>query len=169
MTPTITTERLSLRHLTRSTPDQLRWLNDPMVVRYSEQRHQQHTQYSQLSYINLFREGSHIWAIHRVDNKQHIGNLTAVYDAPNGVADVGIMIGETTEWDKGIGTEAWMAACDWLLGEGGVRKLEAGCMKSNEGMMKILKKSGFTKEGERVNHFVVNGGTVHAVLFGRFK
>lgn len=168
MTPTINTERLSLRHLLRSTPDQVRWLNDPQVVRFSEQRHRKHTALSQLAYINLFKDGSHIWAIHRVDNRQHIGNLTAIYDAPNNVADVGIMIGEQTEWDHGIGTEAWSAACDWLLGEGGMRKLEAGCMGNNAAMLKILAKSGFTKEGERVNHFMFNGGAVHAVLFGRF-
>jgi ribosomal-protein-alanine N-acetyltransferase len=169
MTPTITTERLSLRHLTRATQDQIRWLNDPEVVRYSEQRHQHHTQFSQLAYVNAFKEGSHIWAIHRVSNKRHIGNITATYDAPNGVADVGIMIGEATEWGQGYGAEAWNEVCKWLLNEGGVRKLEAGCMRSNAAMMKIIRGSHFRQEGERVNHFVIGGGTQSAVLYGRFK
>jgi ribosomal-protein-alanine N-acetyltransferase len=168
MTPTITTERLSLRHLTKSTPDQIRWLNDPEIVRYSEQRHERHTQFSQITYVNSFKDGSHIWAIHRVDNKRHIGNITATLDAPNNVSDVGLLIGEADLWGRGYGAEAWNAVCKWLLSEGKVRKLEAGCMRSNAAMLKIIQKSGFKQEGERVNHYVLGGGTVSAVLFGRF-
>lgn len=169
MTPTISTERLSLRHLTRATPEQVRWLNDPEVVRYSEQRHQHHTQFSQMGYINSFKGSSHIWRIARVDTGAHIGNLTATHDADNNVADVGIMIGQASLWGQGYGAEAWDAACSWLLGAGGVRKLEAGCMRSNEAMMKIIQKSGFRLEGERANHFLLGGSPVGAVLFGRFK
>lgn len=169
MTPTISTERLSLRHLTKSSPDQIRWLNDPEIMRYSEQRHQHHTQFSQINYVNSYKDGSHIWAIHRLDVKKHIGNLTATYDAPNRLADVGILIGEADQWGRGYGAEAWNAACSWLLGDGDVRKLEAGCMRSNEAMMKIIRKSGFKQEGERANHFLAGGSPVSAMLYGRFK
>jgi [ribosomal protein S5]-alanine N-acetyltransferase len=171
MTPTLTTERLSLRHLAKATPDQVRWLNDPEIMRYSEQRHQHHTQYSQLNYINSYRDGSHIWAIIRIDTKKHIGNLTATYDAPNRVADVGIMIGDAGCWGAGYGSEAWNIVCNWLLDKDGanIRKLEAGCMRANEAMMKIIQKSGFKHEGERLNHFLLGGNPVSAALFGRFK
>jgi RimJ/RimL family protein N-acetyltransferase len=169
MTPTISTERLTLRQLNKSTPDQLRWLNDPEIVRYSEQRHQHHTQFSQINYINSFKDGSHIWRICRLDSGAHIGNLTATYDKHNKLADVGILIGEADCWGQGYGAEAWNAACQWLLGEGGVRKLEAGCMRSNEAMLKIIRGSGFRQEGELANHFLQGGGPVSAVLFGKFK
>jgi RimJ/RimL family protein N-acetyltransferase len=169
MTPTISTERLSLRALSKASVEQVRWLNDPEIVRYSEQRHKHHTQYSQLNYINSFKDGSHIWAIRRVDIGDHIGNLTATYDAPNGIADVGILIGEANTWGQGFGAEAWNAACRWLLTDGGVRKLEAGCMRANAAMLKIIQKSGFKLEGERANHFLLGGSPVGAALFGRFK
>jgi [ribosomal protein S5]-alanine N-acetyltransferase len=171
MTPTLATDRLTLRHLTKATPEQVRWLNDPEVMRYSEQRHQHHTQYSQMTYLNSFKEGSHIWAILRIDSKKHIGNITATYDAPNRLADVGILIGEATHWGAGYGGEAWNAVCNWLLDKdgGNVRKLEAGCMRANEAMMKIIAKSNFQHEGDRANHFLLGGNPVSAALFGRFR
>jgi len=171
MTPTISTARLTLRPLTKATPRQVGWLNDAEVVRYSEQRHREHTLYSQTSYINLFLDKSHLWGIHLVETDEHIGNLSAMHDTPNNVSDIGIMIGETKHWGSGFGGEAWAAACGWLLDKdgGGIRKLEAGCMRPNAAMLKIIRGSGFTQEGERLNHFLLNGSPVSAVLFGRAR
>jgi RimJ/RimL family protein N-acetyltransferase len=169
MTPTLSTDRLSLRQLNKWTSDQLRWLNDPEVVRFSEQRHKHHTQFSQMTYINSFEDGSHIWRICRLDTGAHIGNLTATYDRHNEIADVGILIGEAEMWGRGYGAEAWNAACNWLLDGGGVRKLEAGCMRTNAAMLKIIRGSHFRQEGELANHFLQGGNPVSAVLFGRFR
>jgi [ribosomal protein S5]-alanine N-acetyltransferase len=145
MTPSISTPRLVLKPLMKATPRNVAWLRDPQVVRYSQQQHSHHTLSSQLRYVLTFDGGSHIWAIVRVDNGEHIGNVTARRDPPNNVADVGIMIGDTDCWGKGYGKEAWKAACAWLLNKdaGGVRRLEAGCAKSNEAMLRIIRDSGF--------------------------
>jgi len=170
VTPTLSTERLTLRQLTKPTPDHVRWLNDPEVTRYSEQRHIEHSMYRQIQYINSFEGNSHIWGIYRVDNKANIGIITATHDPPNNLADVGILIGDVDVWGQGYGAEAWRAACDWLLSPdgGGMRKLEAGCMRANEAMMKIIIKSRFKHEGDRANHFLLGGNPVSAALFGRF-
>lgn len=169
MTPTISTHRLTLRALTKSTPRQLGWLRDPEVVRFSEQRHATHNLSSQLRYVSSFAGKSYLWGIYMVDSGEHIGNLSAVHDEPNNVSDIGILIGEKQWWHKGIGGEAWRGACAWLLakGLGDIRKLEAGCMRDNVAMMKMLRTSGFTEEGERKNHFLLNGNPVGMVLFGR--
>jgi RimJ/RimL family protein N-acetyltransferase len=173
MTPTLATGRLSLRRIGKPTPRQVAWLNDPEVMRFSEQRHREHTLHSQQVYINLFRQvpSSHFWGIYRVDRKTHIGNVTAVHDTANNVADVGIMIGESELWGQGYATEAWHKVCEWLLDKdgGAVRKLEAGCMRDNMAMLKIIRSSGFVEEGERKNHFLLGGSPVGMVLFGRFQ
>ncbi len=168
---TIATQRLVLRPLTKASPRQVAWLRDPEVVRFSEQRHREHTLSSQLRYVNSFAGRSHIWAIYRVDGGEQIGNLTALVDEPNNVAEVGILLGDKAAWGKRYGLEAWIGACDWLLNAtgGAVRKLEAGCMRDNEAMMAILKKSKFIQEGERMNHFLLDGRPVGMVLFGRFR
>jgi RimJ/RimL family protein N-acetyltransferase len=170
-TPTISTRRLSLRPLTKSTPRQIGWLADPDVVRYSEQRHGMHNLKSQLRYVDSFAGKSHLWGIHVVATGDHIGNLSAVHDPYNDVSDVGILIGEKNCWKLGMGLEAWSGACDWLLDPlcGGIRKLEAGCMRDNVAMMKILAGSKFKFEGERLNHFLLDGRPVGMVLFGRHR
>lgn len=171
MTPTISTSRLTLRPLIKASMSQVAWLRDPDVVRYSEQRHREHTLSSQLRYVGSFAGKSHLWAIVVVETGDHIGNLSAKHDEPNNVSDVGIMIGETTMWGNGYASESWRAACDWLLDKncGGVRKLEAGCMRDNEAMLRIIRGSGFKQEGERLNHFLRDGSPISAVLFGRMR
>lgn len=171
MTPTLSTSRLSLRPLTKATPRQIAWLIDPEVVKYSEQRHQAHTLKSQLRYVLSFGGRSHLWGIYLAATGDHIGNLAAVHDVHNDVSDVGIMIGESRCWKLGMGREAWVGACAWLLDrEGGnIRKLEAGCMRANEAMLKILRNTGFTEEGERKNHFLLEGAPTGMVLFGRHR
>lgn len=169
MTPSISTSRLVLKPLTKATPRNVAWLRDPQVVRYSQQQHGHHSLSSQLRYVQSFGGGSHIWGIHLVENGEYIGNVTARRDPPNNVADVGIMIGDTCHWGKGYGREAWISACSWLLRKdgGGVRRLEAGCAKSNEAMLRIIRGAGFRLEGELLNKFVFNHQLDSAVLFGK--
>lgn len=171
MTPTISTARLSLRPLKKVTNANVAWLRDPEVVRYSEQRHEKHTLHSQLRYVNSFSGRSHLWGIHIISTGEHIGNITASHDAPNDVTEVGIMIGVMAHWGKGFGAEAWNRACAWLLDKDGgkVRKLEAGCMKNNSAMVKIITQSGFTQEGELLNHFLYEGNPISMMLYGRMK
>jgi RimJ/RimL family protein N-acetyltransferase len=169
MTPTIPTARLTLRPLRKPSPRNLSWLRDPDVVQFSEQRHREHTLSTQLRYVDSFKGRSHIWAIWHINDNDYIGNVSATVDEPNGVANMGIMIGETRYWGKGLASEAWKAACEHMLHAGGVRKLEAGAMRTNLAMIKIIHGSGFKQEGELLNHFMGKGGPVSALLFGRTR
>lgn len=166
---TISTARLVLRPLTSPSSRNIGWLRNPDVVRYSEQRHREHTLSSQLRYITSFVGKSKLWGIYLKEGGQHIGNMSAMHDAANDVADVGIMIGETELWGRGYAEEAWKAACGFLLGGGGIRKLEAGCARSNAAMLKIIQGNGFKQEGELVGHFLIDGAPVSSVLFGRTR
>lgn len=169
MTPTISTARLTLRPLAKATSRNIGWLRDPDVVRYSQQRHHTHTLSSQMRYLGSFTGRSHLWAIILVETGDHIGNLSATHDEPNNVTDVGVMIGETQMWGKGYAREAWVQACTWLLDKdcGAVRKLEAGCARSNEAMLKIIRSSGFKQEGELLNRYLIDGNPTSVLLFGR--
>ena len=150
-----------------SIPKVVRWLNDPDVVRYSEQRHRKHTAVFQKAYIEMMTKHRHKYMeIHK--NGSVIGTISAQVDANNDVADVGIMIGEKTLWGKGYGAEAWKAFCDYLLGNG-IRKIEAGCMSINFGMMHICRKTGMYYEGRKHAHFLMGDDTVDVLYYGRFQ
>lgn len=184
MTPALSTSRLLLRpyYAGMVTDDHVRWLNDPEVVRYSEQRHKRHTIESVHTYVNDLNttQGSYIWGIDVVaveDSDSEacnalkptlIGTITAHIDKPNGVANIGIMLGDRPLWGQGYGTEAWLAVCNWLF-EQGVRKIEMGCHFENRAMRKLAMTCGMHLEGVRHDHFVVDGEPQHLLLYAKMR
>lgn len=148
-----------------SIPRVVGWLNDKDVMRYSEQRHGSHSIESQKFYINLMSEHHKYMEIHYGNSL--IGTISAHIDHPNSVADVGILIGERKVWGKGYGTEAWKAFCDWLLSTG-IRKIEAGTMACNIGMIHVFRKTQMHEEGRRSWHFLVGNELVDESMWARF-
>lgn len=142
----------------------IRWLNDPEVVRYSEQRHVKHTVDSQYKYAMSFNGTANEHCEIYVDGTP-IGSMTAYIDRHNSVADMGIMIGEKRYWGKGYGKEAWETFMQYLLSNG-IRKVEAGCMGANFPMIKICRDSGMIEEGRRRNHFQIGSELSDMVYFG---
>ena len=143
------------------------WLNDPEVVKFSEQRHRRHTLASQRKYISSFdQKASILWAVCVL--KMQIGSITAHCDWNNRVANVGIMVGDKSYWGKQCGSSAWAQACD-ILFSAGIRKIEAGCCASNKGMLGIFKKTGMKVEARIKDHFLVDGKPVDMILVGKWK
>lgn len=148
------------------TPRYVGWLNDPETVRYSEQRHRHHTLESCARYAASMEGGTdHFWAIVAHNPALgHIGNMTATVDPNNKVADLAILIGEAGARGRGLGLEAWKCACDFLLGEGGIRKVTAGTMGANAPMLGVMRASGMVEEGRRARHFLHEGQEVDLVM-----
>ena len=141
-------ETFAERHLTLR---YVGWLSAPDVVRHSEQRHRHHDLESCRGYVASF-EGSanFLWAIVANDpTLGHIGNINAYVDTNNRVADLGIMVGEHAAWGRGFGTDAWMAACRYLLGDLNLRKITAGTLANNHGMLAVMRHAGMREEGRR--------------------
>jgi RimJ/RimL family protein N-acetyltransferase len=180
MIPALTTKRLLLRpyYAGMVTEDHVRWLNDPEVVRYSEQRHKRHTIESTHIYVNglWMQSNSFIWGINIqvgvLEEEPYylpIGTITAHVDKPNGVANIGIMIGEKSEWGKGYGQESWLTICNWLFDNKDVRKIEMGCHYENRAMRELALTCGMHLEGVRHDHFVVDGEPQHLLLYAKMK
>jgi len=169
---TLTAARLELKPFIQEflTDRYVGWLNDKVTTRYSEQRHRLHTIETCQAYADSFAEGpSYFWAIVARDSALgHIGNMTAIVDATNRVSDLAIMIGEANSRGHGYGFEAWMCACQFLLGEGGMRKVSAGTMAVNVPMLRIMKSAGMIEEGRKSRQFLFEGAEVDAVLVALF-
>lgn len=145
------------------------WLNDPETMRHSEQRFNAHTLESCREYWRSFQGGPNLfWAIVAKDAALgHIGNMNAYIDTRHAVADVGILIGARESWGLGFGSEAWLAACGGLFRQG-IRKITAGTLSVNQGMLAIMRKAGMREDGRRVRQCLVDGieaDMVHAALF----
>jgi RimJ/RimL family protein N-acetyltransferase len=168
----IETERLILEPFgeSRLSPEYVAWLNDPEVVRYSEQRHCSHTLESCREYWLSFQGTPHFfWAVIAKDpGLGHIGNMNAYLDTANSTADLGIMVGAKGAWGRGYGAEAWNGTCDFLFRVARIRKITAGTLSLNAGMLKIMEKTGMREDGIRTRQCLVEGketDIVHGAMF----
>ena len=148
-------------------PDYSHWLNDPEVVKYSELRHRHHTHESCKEYARSFDQmNNFMWNISMVGANMHIGNITAHIDPHNNVAQMGMLIGEKWAWGRRFGQEAWKSVMTFLQ-ELPVRKIEAGCMNANTGMMKVAERCGMEHESNVKNHFLLDGTPITKRLYGK--
>ncbi len=166
------TERLRIvpfaeRHLTER---YVSWLNDPIVVRFSQQRFRAHTLRSCREYWESFRgSDDEFWAVEARDPELgHIGNLTISRDVRHGVADIAILIGERRVWGAGLGHEAWIAMCDDLFRRG-VRKITAGTLSTNDRMLSLMRRAGMVPDGVRHRHEIFEGREVDLVFAALFR
>ena len=171
-TGTLVSERLDLRPFDESflTERYVSWLNDPVTVRYSEQRHHVHTLATCRAYAASFTDSpNYFWAIVAHDTALgHIGNISARVDTANCVSDLAIIVGDTAVRGHRYGLEAWERACRFLLEEAGMRKITAGTMAINYPMLRIMRKCNMIEEGRRRAQFLVDGAEVDAVQVALF-
>lgn len=145
------------------------WLNNPLVTRLSNQRFRKHDAQSSLVYLRSFEGTDNLFVSVTLNaSGQAIGTLTAYVSRPHGTADVGIMMGEPAAWGQGLGQDAWNTLCTWLLTERGVRKLTAGTLDCNFGMIRIMERSGMQLEGVRRAQEMVDGQPYDVLYYARF-
>jgi RimJ/RimL family protein N-acetyltransferase len=155
------------RHLT---PRYVAWLNDPEVVRYSEQRHRRHTLESSRRYFESFRGSpNHFLAIEAdAAHLGHVGNIGVAIDVPNRVADVSILVGEKRAWGTGLATVAWCGVLRELFDAQQMRKLTAGAMAANEPMLRLMRRSSMQIEAKKSRQFLLDGREVDLVMAAAF-
>ena len=75
-------------------------------------------------------------------------------DLENGNAEFGISIGEKGEWNRGYGTEALYAICDFGFGSLRLERIELHVYEDNARAVRSYEKAGFRHEGRlRRAHF----------------
>lgn len=168
----IKTERLIIMPFSEKylTKRYVGWLNDPVVVRFSDQRRRKHTLKSCREYMESFKKSpNYFWAIIANDkNLGHIGNMNAYVDSVHKTADLGILLGERSAWGYGYGLEAWTAVCEYLL-KNGMRKITAGTLSVNVKMLSLMKRAGMVEDGKRIRHYIFEGSEVDIVYMALFK
>mgnify|MGYP001607997036 CR=1 FL=1 len=148
----------------------LNWLNDPEVLRYSNQRFKSHDYESCRTYLKSFQgTGNLFLAIHVKPSGLFVGTMTAYFSSPHKTVDIGIMIGDKGLWGKGIGRDAWGSLTSFLLNTSLVRKVTGGTVRCNVGMVKIMLKTEMQPDGVRIAHELVGNIPQDILYFARFK
>ncbi len=146
------------------------WLNDPEVVKYSNQRFKPHDANSCHNYLKSFENTENLFlAVHLKEAEEFIGTMTAYYSAPHQVVDLGLMIGNKKYWGRGFGQEAWNLLMSFMLEKSKIRKVTGGTSSSNLGMINIMKRAEMKADGRRIEQELMDGVPADIVYFAKFS
>lgn len=152
------------------TPEYVAWLNDPVVVRYSNQRFLRHTEESCRRYYDTFANTPNLFvSVRTKSDNLTVGTMTAYVSPHHETVDIGIMIGRRSVWGSGLGQDAWDTLLDWFLNERRIRKVTAGTMRCNRAMIKLMERSGMVIEAVRREQELLNGIPEDILLYGKFR
>jgi len=144
----------------------INWLNDKYLMRYSDRRFEKHTPITCLNYLRSFKKtNNYFYAILDSQTNEHIGNITAIVDVNNSVADIGILIGKRS---MGYGKAAWSKMMN-ILFDLGIRKVTGGAMNNNLAMIKIFKSSGMQFEYKKIRQYLYKKKYVDLVGYCKFR
>lgn len=82
------------------------------------------------------------------ENDKYIGNIIFEnLNFNNASCEIGIMIGDKDEWNKGYATEAYKLAIKYIFEEKRINRIYALVLEENSSSLKLHKKCGFKIEG----------------------
>lgn len=152
------------------TSEYVGWLNDPEVVKFSNQRFISHTLESCRHYFESFVGSGNLFvSIRSKVDGQAIGTMTAYASPHHHTMDIGIMIGRRSVWGTGMGQDAWNTLLKWLIDERRIRKVTAGTMRCNAPMIKVIERSGMKLEAIRVLQELLDGIPQDLLYYGKFR
>ena len=152
------------------TDDYLAWLNDSNVMQFSNQRFLDHDVASSKKYFLSFKNTDNLFILIRTkDERKSIGTMTAYFNSNHGTVDLGILIGDSSVWGKGYGQDAWNTLTSWALDLDDIRKITAGTLSCNLGMLKIFESAGMTIEAIKSKQEVVDSAIFDVHYFCKFK
>lgn len=99
-----------------------------------------------------------VLAICLKSNNKHIGNIILQnIDWINRSAEMPIMLGDKSEWNKGYGTEARMMLLKFAFEERGLERICDTVLEENISSLKMHEKCGYKIEGLMRNSVYKNG------------
>jgi len=169
---TLTDEDLSLAPLTAEHVSQeyVRWLNDPSVVRQTEQSGTIHTARSLRAYVDaaVQAQDSVLWRI--LLSGQHIGNLrlSGIHEV-HCRASLGLLIGAAEARGKGLGPRVISLATRHAFEDLRLNKVFAGMFATNEPSRRAFENAGYCVEATLRNHAWHDGRFVDVLMMARFS
>lgn len=146
------------------------WLNDPEVVRYTEQSGRRHTRAKVEAFVQAKLQSDNEFLFAILSDARHVGNIKlGPVNRRHLSAEVSYLIGDRGSWGRGIATAAIGLIVTRAFAEYGVEKLTASTYAPNIASEKALLKNGFTLEGVRRGQVIFEGARVDVRMFGRLK
>lgn len=121
------------------------WLNNPKVNQYLETRHATVSDIKTYIAEKIASPDCLFFGIFTQDTHEHIGNVKLEpIDWHTKKATLGILIGETDYWGKGIATEVIALVTDFAFTELGLSEVQLGVITENKAALRVYEKCGYT-------------------------
>ncbi len=147
----------------------LEWMHNQAVIQYLECRWRTYSLGDLISYVRHVNESPRdfLFGIF-VEGYGHVGNIKiGEIDWKHRYGDMGLIIGESSVWGKGVGTQAINLACEYAFQELGLRKIVAGIYEPNVGSRRAFEKAGFILAGRLTRHRLCQGEYVDQLIMER--
>tara|TARA_B100000949_G_scaffold230872_1_gene242074 strand:+ start:1550 stop:2107 length:558 start_codon:yes stop_codon:yes gene_type:complete len=144
------------------------WMNDPEIRKGLVSNQSKETTRQDLEdYIRHLGPRTLQLAILREGS--HIGNIKIYGDLElhHGRMEIGYLIGDRTQSNKGFATEAVEAVVGWCFEELLLQKVTSHCFVSNRASARVLEKNGFVLEGTLRDHVLWNGKFKDCRAYGK--
>lgn len=158
-------------------PVYLSWLHDLEVVKYiGRDELLQPIPFEDVeSYVKQLWENIHcnFFAVHDAGTDKFIGtskvNFISAKGRKDGIADIGIMLGDRSFWGRGFATEIIQAISTFAFDHLQARKLTAGGYSENVGIRKAFLKVGYSVEGILRQQLSLDESYCDHILMGCFE
>ena len=169
----IEAEKLLLRPLGKEnlTERYHAWLNDLEVNRFSSRRGRRFSCDDVSAYVDAANSSPDrlLLGIFLREGSTHVGNVQLNYfDRENGVADISNLLGERSEWGRGLIVDADKQLINFGFQTLGVRKFVMGNIAPNRASTFKSRSLGAQLEGRLRRHEAFDGGYVDVLRFGLF-
>ena len=166
--------RVFLRPLEKNDIDDnyLSWFRDEEVTKFLEVDGNALTKEMVEEYINLglHSQTYYLFAICLFDSKKHIGNLKiGPINHFHSFSDLVTVIGDRSQWKKGLATEAIDLGIKLAFEKYNIRKLTCGIYSENISSVKAYTNAGFFVESTLKDHFLVDGKYQDKIIVSCFN
>ena len=142
------------------TSDYAEWMQDKDVLRYLTGRNHAYSTQELQDYVMKMNDSplNYMFGIFLNEDNQHIGNIKiGSIDPTHRFADVGLLIGDKSQWGKGYATEAILLVTNFAFERLNLNKVTAGMVVTNVGSYKAFMKAGFKEAGRLSRHVLLDG------------
>ncbi|WP_288380385.1 GNAT family N-acetyltransferase [uncultured Massilia sp.] len=174
VTPILTTDRLTLRPLTRSDADDLYAVfSDPAVMRYWSAEPWTSVASAEKAIsqaLDAYRDASEVrFGVELAQSGILVGTVNLHhFFGQNRRCELGYALGSAW-WGKAYATEALSAALDYGFHELRLNRVEADIDPRNAASAAVLERLGFRKEGYMPERWFVHGQMADTVNYGLLK
>jgi [ribosomal protein S5]-alanine N-acetyltransferase len=157
--------------VTDASIDYLSWLNCYDVTKFTESRFYPQSFESLTEYIVNANNSTNItFAIVDLLSDKHIGNVKlGNINWIHRYADIGLIIGDSNFWNKGIAKEAISLVVGYGFNTLNLRKIVAGIYSMNKGSIRAFEKAGFSKAYTEKEKYYFEGKYIDSFVFEIFN